>query len=48
MTLPIEVVSVKVITAPYSAEISWVTLYATLNEETYSFQYSTEMSLQNT
>ena len=37
----------KVITAPYSAEISWVTPYIAQDMETYTVQYSTDMSLQD-
>ena len=47
ITPPIEFVTIKAITAPYSVEISWVTPYITLDKETYSVQYSTDMSLQN-
>ena len=48
MIPPIELVMVEVIrTTPYSAEISWVTPYVVLDEETYTVQYSTDMPLQN-
>ena len=32
---------------PFSAEISWVTPYIALDRETYTVQYNTDMSLQN-
>ena len=32
---------------PFSAEISWVTPYITLDRETYTVQYNTNMSLQD-
>ena len=44
---PLELVETKVITAPYSAEISWVTPYIAQDSETYTVQYSTDMSLQD-
>ena len=48
MTPPVELVMVEVIgTTPYSTEISWVTPYVVLDEDTYTVQYSTDMSLQN-
>ena len=37
----------EVITAPYSATISWVTPYIVMDKETYTVQYSTDNSLQN-
>ena len=47
MIPPIELVSIEVITTPYSAEISWVTPYVILDMETYTVQYSKNMSLLN-
>ena len=47
MIPPVEFVMIKAITAPYSAEISWVVLHIILDEETYTVKYSTDMSLQN-
>ena len=47
MIPPMDFTTIKYITAPYSAEISWVTPYVILDKETYSVQYSTDMSLQN-
>ena len=47
MIPPIEIVSIEVVTTPFSAEISWVTPYIIMDKETYSVQYSTDMSLQN-
>ena len=47
MIPPMEFVTIKAITAPYSVVISWVTPYFILDKETYSVQYSTDMSLQN-
>ena len=47
MIPPIEFVTIKAITAPYSVEISWVILHIILDKETYILQYSTDMSLQN-
>ena len=44
---PIGFVTIKAITTPYSAEISWVTPYIILENETYSVQYSTDISLLN-
>ena len=44
---PIKFVTIEVATTPYSAEISWITPYIILDQETYSVQYSTDMSLQN-
>ena len=47
MISPIDFVTIRVITAPYSVVISWVTPYIIQNKETYSVQYSTNMSIQN-
>ena len=47
MISPIGFATIEVITASYSVEISWVTPYIILDKETYSVQYSTDMSLQN-
>ena len=47
MIPPVEFVTIKAITVPSSVEISWVTPYIILDEETYSVQYSTDISLQN-
>ena len=47
MIPPIKTVSIEVVTTPYSAEISWVTPYIIMDKETYSVQYSTDISLQN-
>ena len=47
MIPPIGFATIEVITASYSVEISWVTPYIILDKETYSVQYSTDMSLQN-
>ena len=47
MIPPIGFVTIKAITAPSSVEISWVTPYIILDKETYSVQYSTDISLQN-
>ena len=47
MIPPIDFVTIRVITAPYSVLISWVTPYIIQNKETYSVQYSTDMSIQN-
>ena len=44
---PLEFVAIEVITMPFSAEISWVTPYIALDRETYTVQYNTDMSLQN-
>ena len=38
---------VKVITAPHSAEISWITPYTVQDRETYTVHYSTDSSLHN-
>ena len=46
-TPPIGFATIKAITAPYSVEISWVTPYIIMDKETYSVQYSTDMTLQN-
>ena len=48
MIPPIEFVMTEVITAPYSAMISWMTPYIVMDKETYTVQYSTDSSLQNT
>ena len=47
MIPPIEITTIETITTPYSVEISWVTPYIIQDKETYSVQYSTDMSLQN-
>ena len=47
MIPPVEFVTIKAITAPYSVEISWVILHIILDKETYIVQYSTDISLQN-
>ena len=48
MIPPVKLVMVEVTrTTPYSAEISWVTPYVVLDKETYTVQYSTNSSLQN-
>ena len=47
MIPPLEFVMIKAITAPYSAELSWVVLHIILDKETYTVKYSTDMSLQN-
>ena len=47
MIPPIEFVTIKAVTAPYSVVISWVILHIILDKETYIVQYSTDMSLQN-
>ena len=47
MVPPVEFVMIKAITAPYSAEISWVVIHIILDKETYTIKYSTDMSLQN-
>ena len=48
MIPPVKFVAIEVTTTtPYSAEISWVTPYIIMDKETYSVQYSTDMSLQN-
>ena len=44
---PLDIVTIEVTTTPYSAEISWVTQFIVLDEETYTIQYSTDSSLQN-
>ena len=48
MIPPVEFVAIEVTTTTsYSAEICWVTSYIIMDKETYSVQYSTDMSLQN-
>ena len=47
MIPPVEFVTIKAITAPYSVVISWVILHIILDKETYIVQYSSDMSLQN-
>ena len=47
MLPPIEFLMIEVITAPYSAMISWVTPYIVMDKETYTIHYSTDRSLQN-
>ena len=47
MVPPIEFMIIEVITAPYSVRISWVTPYIVMDKETYTIQYSTDSSLQN-
>ena len=48
MIPPVEFVAIEAVTTTsYSAEISWVTPYIIMDKETYSVQYSTDMSLQN-
>ena len=37
----------EVITATYLAMISWVTPYIVMDKETYTVQYSIDISLQN-
>ena len=44
---PLEIVAIEVTTTPYSAEISWVTPFIALDKETYTVQYNTNISLQN-
>ena len=47
MIPPNEFITIEVITGPYSVEISWMTPYIILDRETYSVQYSTDVSLQD-
>ena len=47
MIPPIKFSTIEVITAPHSVEISWMTPYIILDNETYSVQYGTNVSLQN-
>ena len=48
MIPPLKFLTIDVITiTPYSAEISWVTPYIILDRETFSVQYSTDVSLEN-
>ena len=44
---PLEIVAIEVTTTPYSAEVSWVTPFIVLDKETYTVQYGTNISLQN-
>ena len=43
----LDIITIEVTTTPYSAEISWATPYIVLDKETYTVQYSTDISLQN-
>ena len=47
MVPPVGLVTSGIIITPYSVDISWVTPYVTLDMETYTVWYSTDMSLQN-
>ena len=47
MISPVGFVSIEVITAPYSAIISWVTPYIAQDKETYTVQLSTDVILWN-
>ena len=47
MLPPNEFLVNEVITAPYSAMITWVTPYVVMDKETYTVQYSTDSSLQD-
>ena len=47
ITPPLEFVAIEVITAPFSAKISWVTPYITLDRESYTIQYNKDIAFQN-
>ena len=47
MIPPNKFIKIEVITAPHSVEISWMTPYIIMDRETYSVQYSTDVSLQS-
>ena len=44
---PVEPVITIVTTTPYSVEISWVVQFISFDNETYSVQYGSDMSLQD-